>query len=166
MSDFEQHNGVVYRPEPTAYQGETPAQLEERIDRMRFEAAKAQREHNERVRQEQDARNLEISLKGSGYYQTLVQGGSLQHRALTAGEKAAHAEAAANPGTVAAPRALVDSLNIKIGGTELGPQQSRQMMERGEISRADYVAAVNKALGDADAARVRAGFAPYGYSFR
>ncbi|UVK36823.1 hypothetical protein LHFGNBLO_003786 [Mesorhizobium sp. AR10] len=73
-------------------------------------------------------------------------------QALSEGQKAQ--VAAAKPMNGSAPQALVDQLPVTVGGIQLGPKQAREMADRGEITRADYVAAVNAAL------------APYGHSFK
>ncbi|ESY02037.1 hypothetical protein X753_24975 [Mesorhizobium sp. LNJC399B00] len=88
--------------------------------------------------------NQQLNAKRSGFN---------TGQALNEGQQARAAAANASAFN-AAPQALVDQLPVTIGGIQLGPQQAKDMLARGEIRQADYVAAVNVALK------------PYGSSFR
>lgn len=126
--------------------------LEERIDRMRFDAAKERHDRKEADLKAQVETATEVSLRANQQLAAQrmgINGG----QALTAGQQMAAQEASGDAFMVA-PRALIDQLPVTIGGIQLGPKQAQDMLARGEIRRADYVAAVNKAL------------APYGQSFR
>jgi hypothetical protein len=134
-----------------ALAGMSYEQRREAIDRI--EHANAVAQHNEReaaLRAKVEAAT-EVSLKGNSWYQMQQSGQLRTGQALTEGQKAI--AAAAKPMSGSAPQALVDQLPVTVGGIQLGPKQAREMVDRGEISRADYVAAVNAAL------------VPYGHSF-
>ncbi|TIN71363.1 MAG: hypothetical protein E5Y30_11850 [Mesorhizobium sp.] len=136
-----------------ALAGMTHEQRREAIDRI--DHANAVAEHNEReaaIKAQVEAQT-ETSLKGNQWLQ-LQQSGQLRSgQALTEGQAKIAAAAAAQPMNGNAPQALVDQLPVTIGGINFSPIDARRMMERGEVSRVDYAAAVN-----AEVAR-------YGYSF-
>lgn len=124
--------------------------LEDRVAQMRRDHEQAEKDRQEAAFQEQIAQQTQAGLWANQQLQAQRHGLNTG-QALTEGQKAQ--AAAAKPMNGSAPQALVDQLAVTVGGIQLGPQQAKDMMARGEISRADYVAAVNAAL------------TPYGYSF-
>ncbi|MEI9409900.1 hypothetical protein [Mesorhizobium salmacidum] len=148
-----------YDDNPNKYQTDnTPvAQAMFRAREAQAEADRAKQgalaaEAKERAQKEEIDRAVDLSMSRANWQ---LQARSMNTgQALTEGQKA-QAAMASNAGAYsAAPQVLVDQLPVTIGGIQLGPQQAKDMLARGEIRQADYAAAVNAAL------------VPYGQSFR
>ncbi|TIL44961.1 MAG: hypothetical protein E5Y32_22850 [Mesorhizobium sp.] len=136
-----------------ALAGMSYEQRREAIDRIEHANATAQHNEREAALRAQVEAATEASLKGNQWLQMQQSGQLRSGQALTEGQAKIAAAAAAQPMNGNAPQALVDQLPVTVGGIQLGPQQAKDMLARGEITRADYVAGVNAAL------------APYGHSF-
>ncbi|MFC3325668.1 hypothetical protein [Mesorhizobium cantuariense] len=137
----------------------TTAERETHIDKMRHAAAVANYNEKEARIKAQVAAATEVSLAGNQWYQAQQRGELSQRVSVSNGKTTVEQlNAKADPSNSAfavPPRALVDILPVTVGGIQLSPKQARQMVEAGEISTADYAAAVELAV------------APYGYgSFR
>ncbi|MER8743225.1 hypothetical protein NKH54_09080 [Mesorhizobium sp. M1004] len=159
MSGSSSHTYSEPTEQERALMAMSATQREEVIDRMRFDAARATHLEKEARLKAQIAAATEVSLAGNQWYQAQQRGQLSQRVSISNGKTTVEQlNAKADPSNSAfavPPRALVDSLPVTVGGIQLGPKQARQMVEAGEISPADYAAAVEQAV------------APYGYgSFR
>ena len=93
-----------------------------------------------------------ISLDGNPYYQNLLRGQSNAQRVTVQDGVTTH-EQLNQRGSLTnhdftAPQALVDTIPVTIGGIQLGPQQAKEMMQRGEIREDAYYDALDEALAD------------------
>ena len=147
--------------EENAFAAMTGEQRHEHIERMRHASAVAA--HNEKqaaIKAQVDAMT-EVGLAGNAWFQA-AQRGQLNQRITVANGQTTveqiNAKAPMNSGPfISAPAAIIDQLPVTVGGIQLGPQQAKDMLARGEISKADYDRGLNEAL------------IPYGYgkpSFR
>jgi hypothetical protein len=130
-------------------------QRREQINQLEYADAKAEVDAKEAALQARVREATERSLQGNQWlkaqeaglnnFRSTVQNGrtTIEQINPKVGNLTGH--------DFTAPQALVDTLNVWVGGIQLGPVQAREMMQRGEISQDAYYAAVDKAL------------APYGY---
>ncbi|AID30572.1 hypothetical protein [Mesorhizobium jarvisii] len=131
----------------------TGEQRREELRRVDALAAQAQRDQKEAALRAQVDTATERGLLFNQQLQAQRMGVNTG-QALNEGQSRIAKAASDAPHAHSAPQALIDQLPVKVGGIELGPQQAKDMLARGEIRQADYAAAVNHALK------------PYGYSFR
>lgn len=152
MNDFSKASGLITTgtTDIRAQEARDRQALEDRVAQMRRDHEQAEKDRQDAAFREQIAAQTEAGLRANQQLQAQRYGLNTGP-ALTEAQKAQ--AAAAKPMNGSAPQALVDQLAVTVGGIQLGPQQAKDMMARGEISRADYAAAVNAAL------------VPYGYSF-
>lgn len=127
-------------------------QRREYYDRVEYEATKAEHDRKEAELQAKVAAQVQEGLR---FNQQIAaqRNGVNTGQALSEGQ-AKTAEAMKSSNFNQAPQALIDALPVTIGGIQLGPQQAKDMLARGEIKQADYAAAVS-----AEVSR-------YGYSFK
>lgn len=134
-------------------------QRREYIDQLEYADAKAEVDAKEAALQARVRKATERSLQGNQWLKA-QEAGLNNFRSITQNGRTTFEQINPKVGNLTgsdftAPQALVDTVNVWVGGMELGPQQAKEMMQRGEISQDTYYAAVDKAL------------APYGYgSFR
>ncbi|MER9694889.1 hypothetical protein NKJ16_23520 [Mesorhizobium sp. M0179] len=154
MNDFNKASGLITTgtTDIRAQEARERQGLEDRVTQMRRDHEQAEKDRQEVAFQERIAAQTEAGLRANQQMQAKRLGINTG-QALNEGQKAQLAAASAGAFN-AAPQALVDQLPVTIGGIQLGPQQAKDMLARGEIRQADYVAAVNAALK------------PYGSSFR
>lgn len=155
MNDFSKASGLQINSNQADIRGQEARDrqgLEDRVTQMRRDHEQAEKDRQEADFQERIAAQTEAGLRANQQMQAKRMGINTG-QALNEGQKAQVAAASAGAFN-AAPQALVDQLPVTIGGIQLGPQQAKDMLARGEIRQADYVAAVNAAL------------TPYGSSFR
>ncbi|MER8808360.1 hypothetical protein NKI94_11360 [Mesorhizobium australicum] len=125
--------------------------LEDRVAQVRRDHEQAEKDRQQAAFNEKIAAQTEAGLRANEQMQAKRLGINTG-QALNPHQQ--EQIAAAKPMNGNAPQVLVDRLAVTVGGIQLGPQQAKDMLARGEITRADYVAGVNAAL------------APYGQSFR
>ena len=117
---------------------------------MRHAAAKADHDAKEAALQERVRAATELSLKHNHAYQS---GGGFNHTAtfqngqLVIKEvKQTYRSTDSGSAFPVAPPAMIKDTPLWIGGVQLGPQQAKDMLDAGQISRADYEAALNVEL--------------------
>ncbi|MDW9931990.1 hypothetical protein GOB12_02320 [Sinorhizobium meliloti] len=149
----------AYKTPPTAeelgFMSMSPDQRRDYISRMEHAAAKATHDTKVAALQEQVRKATEVSLQGNQWYQMQQRGQLSQRVSVSDGQTTTEnlrATPNASSNAYTAPKALVDQLPVTVGGIQLGPDQAKEMLARGEISARDYQSAVNEALK------------PYGYS--
>lgn len=155
----EYNNAISAGTQPTAeeyrFMAMSQEQRQEHIDRMEWASRRATHDAKEADLQRRVAEATAVSLNGNAWYQQ-AQRGQLHQRVTVQNGKTTVEDlsrpAIASGINIAAPAALVDTLPVTVGGIQLGPQQAKEMLARGEITAADYQRGVNEAL------------APYGYS--
>ncbi|MER8567036.1 hypothetical protein NKH85_03055 [Mesorhizobium sp. M0924] len=154
MNDFSRASGLITTgtTDIRAQEARERQGLEDRVTQMRRDHEQAEKDRQEVAFQERIAAQTEAGLRANQQMQAKRMGINTG-QALNEGQKAQVVAAGAGAFN-AAPQVLVDRLPVTIGGIQLGPQQAKDMLARGEIRQADYIAAVNAAL------------TPYGPSFR
>ncbi|WP_256754200.1 hypothetical protein [Mesorhizobium sp. Mes31] len=128
--------------------------LEDRVAQVRRDHEQAEQSRKEEAFNEQIAAQTEAGLRANEQMQAKRLGVNTGQALNDWQAQTAKAVAANASAFNAAPQALIDQLPVTIGGIQLGPTQAKEMLARGEIRQADYVAAVNVAL------------TPYGQSFK
>ncbi|NGO54824.1 hypothetical protein [Allomesorhizobium camelthorni] len=139
----------------SAFQAMTGEQRRDHIDRLEYASVKADQANKAAALKAQVDAATQVSLDGNAWFQAQQRGQLNQRITVANGQTTVeqlNAKAPMNSGPfISAPAAIVDQLPVTVGGIQLGPQQAKDMLARGEISKADYDRGLNEAL------------IPYGY---
>jgi hypothetical protein len=151
------HSSPLPSAEEQRLMAMTREQRRDYIDQIEHASAKAEHDAKEAALQAQIREATERSLAGNQWYQAQQRG--LNNQRVTVQNGVMRTERLndrsgnhqSDYSDFTAPAALVDTLPITVGGIQLGPDQAREMLARGEISEKAYYAGLDAALE------------PYGY---
>ncbi|QDB99520.1 hypothetical protein [Mesorhizobium sp. 8] len=156
MSNFPQINGGSpastpsntlpdLTPEETRLLGMSRADREEHFRRMEARAEETAARIKEYELQKQVAEDVEHSLSKNVQYQRMLRGAHPRVASSDTDNENTR-QALAQPFAIGAPQALIDTIPIMVGGIQLGPQQAKDMLATGQISKRDYDAGLAREL--------------------